>query len=91
MPGDSMPGELARFLAKLTGVAVATTDFDEAALEPHLRMNLRLLDRDGKSVLAESRDLDALRRPARALSRPPAMLRRWRRYGRHDRRPRASR
>ncbi|WP_455423544.1 ATP-dependent RNA helicase HrpA [Agrilutibacter solisilvae] len=58
---DAMSGELARFLAMLTGVAVAATDFDETALEPHLRMNLRLLDRDGKSVLAESRDLDALR------------------------------
>ncbi|MBU8975481.1 ATP-dependent RNA helicase HrpA [Lysobacter sp. MMG2] len=61
-PGaDSITGELARFLHKLGGVAVAAIDFDEAALEPHLRMNLRLLDRDGKSVLAESRDLDDLR------------------------------
>lgn len=58
---DSMTGELARFLHRLGGVAVAATDFDEAALEPHLRMNLRLFDRDGKSVLAESRDLDDLR------------------------------
>jgi ATP-dependent helicase HrpA len=39
---------------------VAATDFDEAALEPHLRMNLRLRDAQGQ-VLAESRDLDALR------------------------------
>ncbi|GAB3363550.1 ATP-dependent RNA helicase HrpA [Lysobacter rhizosphaerae] len=62
-PGaDSLTGELARFLRKLTGVEVATIDFDEATLEPHLRINLRLLDRDGKSVLAESRDLDDLRR-----------------------------
>lgn len=58
---DSMTGELARFLHKLGGVAVAATDFDETALESHLRMNLRLFDRDGKSVLAESRDLDDLR------------------------------
>ncbi|QNP41280.1 ATP-dependent RNA helicase HrpA [Lysobacter solisilvae (ex Woo and Kim 2020)] len=64
---DALVGELARFLRKLTGVEVAATDFDDAALEPHLRINLRLLDRDGKSVLAgqvlaESRDLDELRR-----------------------------
>jgi ATP-dependent helicase HrpA len=59
---DSLPGELARFLHKLSGVAVAATDFDEAALEPHLRINLRLLDGDGKTVLAESRHLDELRR-----------------------------
>ena len=42
---DSLVGELARFLQKLTGVAVSATDFDEASLEPHLRMNLQLLDR----------------------------------------------
>ncbi|TDK20489.1 ATP-dependent RNA helicase HrpA [Luteimonas aestuarii] len=59
--GDAFAGALARFLQKLTGVAVAGTDFDEAGLEAHLRVNLRLLDRDGRNVLAESRDLDALR------------------------------
>lgn len=58
---DAFTGELARFLLKLGGVPLAPTDFDEAALEPHLRMNLRLFDRDGKTVLAESRDLDELR------------------------------
>jgi len=59
---DTITGELARFLHKLGGVAVSGTDFDESALEAHLRMNLRLFDRDGKSVLAESRDLDELRK-----------------------------
>ncbi|UNK51206.1 ATP-dependent RNA helicase HrpA [Lysobacter sp. S4-A87] len=63
---DSITGELARFLSKLGGVAVAALDFDEAALEPHLRMNLQLLEGGGKgesrNVLAESRDLDDLRR-----------------------------
>ncbi|MCD7097424.1 ATP-dependent RNA helicase HrpA [Stenotrophomonas sp. MMGLT7] len=60
-PGaDDIRGELARFLSRATGAQVAATDFDEAALEPHLRMNLRLRDGQGK-VLAESRDLDALR------------------------------
>src|SRR5690606_3760361 len=43
---DAFAGALARFLQRLTGVAVAAVDFDEAALEPHLRANLRLLDRD---------------------------------------------
>jgi ATP-dependent helicase HrpA len=62
-PGpDTLAGALARFLHKLSGVAVAANEFDEAVLEPHLRVNLRLLDRDGRTVLAESRDLDELRR-----------------------------
>jgi ATP-dependent helicase HrpA len=57
---DSLPGSLARFLSKATGAPVAALDFDESALEPHLRMNLRLAERDGR-VLAMSRDLEALR------------------------------
>ncbi|QSX76762.1 ATP-dependent RNA helicase HrpA [Lysobacter arenosi] len=63
---DSITGELSRFLSKLGGVAVVALDFDEAALEPHLRMNLQLIEGGGKgesrNVLAESRDLDDLRR-----------------------------
>jgi len=58
---DAFVSALARFLRKLTGVEVAAMDFDETALDPHLRMNLRLFDRDGKTVLADSRDLDELR------------------------------
>ncbi|MGY3265747.1 ATP-dependent RNA helicase HrpA [Lysobacter sp. HA35] len=58
---DAFIGTLARFLSKLTGVQVAAMDFDESTIEPHLRVNLRLLDRDGRHVLAESRDLDDLR------------------------------
>ncbi|MBS7456760.1 ATP-dependent RNA helicase HrpA [Coralloluteibacterium stylophorae] len=58
---DSLQGELARFLARATGAAIAPSDFDLAAVEPHLRMNIRLLDRSGRKKLAESRDLDALR------------------------------
>lgn len=57
---DDIRGELARFLSKATGAAVAATDFDIAALDPHLRMNLRLCDERGK-LLAMSRDLDVLR------------------------------
>ena len=61
---DAFTGALARFLARMTGVQVLPGDFDEAALEPHLRVNLRLVDvkgRGGGQVLAESRDLDELR------------------------------
>ncbi|GAA3916293.1 DUF3418 domain-containing protein [Luteimonas lutimaris] len=58
---DAFAGALARLLKRMTGVEVAGGDFDEAALEPHLRANLRLLDTDGRTVLAESRDLDELR------------------------------
>ncbi|MEO6102741.1 MAG: DUF3418 domain-containing protein, partial [Pseudoxanthomonas sp.] len=62
---DDVRGELARFLSRATGVAVTALDFDEAGIEPHLRMNLRLREHpdkggDGK-VLAESRDLEDLR------------------------------
>jgi ATP-dependent helicase HrpA len=62
---DSIEGELARFLHKATGAMVAVPDFDQgvapASIEPHLQANLRLLDADGRSVLAESRDLAGLR------------------------------
>lgn len=57
---DALPGALARFLTKATGAPVTVLDFDEAALEPHLRMNLRLAERDGRA-LAMGRDLAALR------------------------------
>lgn len=57
---DDVRGELARFLSRATGAQVAATDFDLAALDTHLHMNLRLFDADGK-LLASSRDLDALR------------------------------
>lgn len=80
---DDFAGALARFLRKLGGVEVAATDFDAGSIEPHLRMNLRLLEypaggdgRRGKGepvVLAESRDIDELRarfgeRAARAFA-----------------------
>lgn len=57
---DDLRGELARFLSKATGAQVSALDFDETALDAHLRMNLRLHDAQGK-LLATSRDLDALR------------------------------
>jgi len=58
---DDFTGALARFLRRLTGVELQPAEFDGSALDPHLRMNLRLLDADGRRVLAESRDLDELR------------------------------
>ena len=58
---DDFAGTLARFLRRATGVDVARSEFDESVLEPHLRMNIRLLDRDGRGVLAESRDVDGLK------------------------------
>ena len=57
---DALVGTLARFLSKATGAPVQPTDFDESAVEPHLRMNLRLAERDGR-LLAMSRDLAELR------------------------------
>src|SRR5690606_6532329 len=68
---DSIEGELARFLHRTTGVALSAAEFDPSAIEPHLRANLRLLDAGGqRNVLAESRDLDDLRKRfgARAAS-----------------------
>ncbi|RMH93618.1 ATP-dependent RNA helicase HrpA [Lysobacter pythonis] len=58
---DALVSALARFLKRLSGVDVAATDFDEAAIEPHLRMNLQLQDESGKQVLAVSRELARLR------------------------------
>jgi ATP-dependent helicase HrpA len=58
---DSIEGALARFLKKLTGVDVSAVDFNPASVDAYLRANLRLLDVDSRSVLAESRDLDDLR------------------------------
>lgn len=57
---DDIRGELARFLSRATGAQVAATDFDLAALDTHLHMNLRLFDAQGR-LLASARDLDALR------------------------------
>jgi ATP-dependent helicase HrpA len=58
---DSIESTLARFLKKLGGIELSAVDFDSAGIEPHLRANLRLMDAQGRHVLAESRDLDDLR------------------------------
>ena len=61
-PGpDTLEGTLAGFLHKATGVPLPPTEFDAQGLDAHLRANVRLLDRDGRTVLAESRDLEELR------------------------------
>ena len=55
----ALTAALARFLARTTGVQVPPGEWDGAGLPPHLRFNLRLLD--GRTVLAESRDLEDVR------------------------------
>ncbi|MCX7563396.1 ATP-dependent RNA helicase HrpA [Xanthomonadaceae bacterium XH05] len=57
---DSLRGELARFLAKVTGTPLAAVELDEEALDPHLRLRIRLMDSQGKE-LACSRDPADLR------------------------------
>jgi ATP-dependent helicase HrpA len=57
--GPLLPA-LCAHLSRITGVEVGVGDWDEAALPAHLRFNVRLLDERG-GVLAESRDLEALR------------------------------
>ena len=51
---------LSTFLKKVTGVVVDAADFDMAGLPAHLRMRFEVCDESGK-MLAEGRDLDALR------------------------------
>ena len=58
---DAFVSTLARFLKRLSGVEVGAIDFDEASIEPHLRMNLQVQDESGKNVIASSRDLAELR------------------------------
>jgi len=57
---DSIEGELARFLSRTTGVAIAGLDFASDTLPPHLLLNMRVVDRNGEHVLAESRDFTDL-------------------------------
>ncbi len=57
--GPLLPA-LSTHLTRITGVEVGVADWDEAGVPVHLRFNVRLLDERG-GVLAESRDLDALR------------------------------
>lgn len=62
---DAIAGELARFLTRTTGAPVQALDFDEASVEAHLQMNLRLAEinpGNEKKILAQSRDLNGLKK-----------------------------
>ena len=59
---------LARFLAEKTGVSVPRDTWRPQALPPYLSMNYRVLDASGQ-VLAEGRDLAALRQRLGAAAR----------------------
>ena len=56
---ESLASALAAYLMRVTGVAVAAAEFAGTPLPPHLSMNFRINDEDGR-VLAESRDLTAI-------------------------------
>jgi ATP-dependent helicase HrpA len=62
VPPDDRPlaVALSAWLERTTGVAVSPADWDEAALPPHLRFHVNLLDEAG-AVLESDRDLEALR------------------------------
>ncbi|HJR10549.1 MAG TPA: ATP-dependent RNA helicase HrpA, partial [Rhodanobacteraceae bacterium] len=57
---EPLTRRLSAFLEKITGVAVDAADFDVAGLPAHLRMRFEVCDESGR-VVAEGRDLDALR------------------------------
>src|SRR5690606_29702554 len=58
---DSLRGELARFLGKVTGSPLSAVEFDDSALDTHLHLRLRLLGTRPNEVLAHSRDLSELK------------------------------
>jgi ATP-dependent helicase HrpA len=64
----SLLATLAKTLGHLGSVPVTPADFRPDQLEPYLHMNVRVLDEHGKLV-AQSRDLDALRRQLRERAR----------------------
>ena len=59
--GRPLVETLAEQLFRLTGVRVDAADFKEASLANHLRMNIRVVGRDGK-ILGSGRDLTRLRK-----------------------------
>ena len=52
---------LTRQLLRMTGVTVPSDAWQEAALPPHLRMNIKVVAADGETVIAMGRDLARLR------------------------------
>ncbi|MCP1726800.1 ATP-dependent helicase HrpA [Natronospira proteinivora] len=59
-PGQAMPQALARQLSRMTGTTVEPEDFRLDQLPDYLRLTIRLLDGEGRTV-AESSDLKALK------------------------------
>ncbi|MEJ2553328.1 MAG: DUF3418 domain-containing protein, partial [Gammaproteobacteria bacterium] len=57
----SLHEALARHLARMTGVTVPAEAWQEAALPPHLRMNVKVVATDGETVVAMGRDAARLR------------------------------
>ena len=71
---DALPGfyaTLAPWVARQTASALSAADLAELPLPPHLRINIRVLDASD-AILAEGRDLAALRRALRAQRPAPA-------------------
>lgn len=52
--------QLQTIIRQLRGIEVEPHEFDEEALEKHLRMNIRIIDAGGKT-LGQGRDLEALK------------------------------
>nr|WP_277626364.1 ATP-dependent RNA helicase HrpA [Arsenicicoccus piscis] len=78
--GRPLVAELARVLEQRTRVAVPATDWDVTRVPDHLRMTFRVEDARGQ-VVAEGKDLDALRRTAaptvrRTMARAAASIER---------------
>lgn len=68
----SLPGfyaGLAQWVSRRAGVPVSATDLAALPLSDHLRMNIRMVDESDK-VMAEGRDITALRRKMRTRSTP---------------------
>src|SRR5690606_15847695 len=55
-----VPVALAQVVRDLYGVAIAADDWDRARIDPHLLINVQVLDADGR-VLAQGRDAEALK------------------------------
>ncbi len=64
----ALTAALSAWIERTLGVDIPADAWQEAALPPHLAFNLRLIDARG-TVLAESRDLAALRRDYGPLAR----------------------
>ena len=68
----SLPGfyaGLAQWVSRRTGTPVSATELAALPLSDHLRMNIRMVDESDK-VIAEGRDITALRRQMRTRAAP---------------------